>query len=72
MFVWSYFFWDALDAMINFDDLGFLIHGEFLRNAYFRTNPPALTLCVAHLGLFCFTLYMMTFVSTSAIKINAP
>ncbi|KAM5538032.1 hypothetical protein V8D89_008229 [Ganoderma adspersum] len=34
----GYFFWDALDAMINFDDLGFLIH-----------------------GLFCFTLYMMTF-----------
>ncbi|PIL24463.1 hypothetical protein GSI_14217 [Ganoderma sinense ZZ0214-1] len=34
----GYFLWDALDAMINFDDLGFLIH-----------------------GLFCFTLYMMTF-----------
>ncbi|KAI1791666.1 DUF887-domain-containing protein [Ganoderma leucocontextum] len=34
----GYFLWDALDAMINFDDFGFLIH-----------------------GLFCFTLYMMTF-----------
>ena len=47
MFVWSYFFWDALDAMINFDDLGFLIHGEFTVNAYFPTNSPALTLCVS-------------------------
>lgn len=24
----SYFLWDALDATINFDDIGFLVHGK--------------------------------------------
>ena len=32
VFVWSYFLWDALDATINFDDLGFLIHGAFVQD----------------------------------------
>lgn len=26
----SYFLWDALDATINFDDIGFLVHGKYL------------------------------------------
>ena len=28
----SYFLWDTLDAAINFDDLGFLIHGKLYRH----------------------------------------
>ena len=39
VFVRSYFLWDALDAMINFDDLGFLIHGKFYMNAHVVPEP---------------------------------
>ncbi|KAI8982862.1 DUF887-domain-containing protein [Trametes punicea] len=38
----GYFLWDALDAIINFDDLGFLIHGVSCLTLYMMTFRPFL------------------------------
>ncbi|OSD08343.1 DUF887-domain-containing protein [Trametes coccinea BRFM310] len=38
----GYFLWDALDALINFDDLGFLIHGVSCLTLYMMTFRPFL------------------------------
>ncbi|TBU46447.1 TLC domain-containing protein [Dichomitus squalens] len=38
----GYFIWDALDAIINFDDLSFLIHGVFCCTLYMMTFRPFL------------------------------
>ncbi|RDX47035.1 DUF887-domain-containing protein [Lentinus brumalis] len=38
----GYFLWDALDAAINFDDLGFLIHGVACFTLYILTFRPFL------------------------------
>ncbi|KAI0820216.1 DUF887-domain-containing protein [Trametes gibbosa] len=44
----GYFLWDTLDAIINFDDFGFLVHGTF--TPLLPDHPPS-----------CFVLYLMTF-----------
>ncbi|RPD67956.1 DUF887-domain-containing protein [Lentinus tigrinus ALCF2SS1-7] len=38
----GYFLWDTLDAAINFDDLGFLIHGASCFTLYMMTFRPFL------------------------------
>ncbi|CDO77932.1 hypothetical protein BN946_scf184679.g11 [Trametes cinnabarina] len=38
----GYFLWDALDALINFDDLGFLIHGVACLTLYMMAFRPFL------------------------------
>ncbi|OJT14106.1 hypothetical protein TRAPUB_9344 [Trametes pubescens] len=38
----SYFLWDALDATINFDDIGFLVHGVSCLTLYMMAFRPFL------------------------------
>ncbi|KAH9928505.1 DUF887-domain-containing protein [Epithele typhae] len=38
----GYFLWDALDAILNFDDLGFLVHGVSCFTLYMMTFRPFL------------------------------
>ncbi|KAI0374660.1 DUF887-domain-containing protein [Pilatotrama ljubarskyi] len=38
----GYFLWDTLDAIINFDDMGFLIHGASCLTLYMMTFRPFL------------------------------